>query len=112
MRAIQLTITILWDRPAALRRATRPDLLIGVDRISDSRLGSAPALTSPAATLKVDSLASKKCFVSTNIAASNALASIVPGSVLEAWKSWYTTSAAAAADSSTIISEATFVVSG
>src|SRR5256712_6743063 len=103
---------VICDRPAALRRATRSDRLIGVDSISDKRLGSAPALTSPAATLKVDSLASKKCFVSTNIAASNALASIVPSSALEAWKTWHTTSAAAAADSSTIISEATFVVAG
>src|SRR5437763_60940 len=112
LATIQLPIKIIWDRPAALRRATRSDLLIGVDRISDSRLGSAPALTSAAATLKVDSLASKKCFVSTNIAASSARASTMPGLVLEARKSWYTTSAAAAADSSTIINEAIFVVSG
>src|SRR2546428_3912642 len=100
---------VTLDRSAALNRATLSDRFIGELNIPERRRGSAPAFTSLAATSNVDSLASRKCFVSTKRAAIRAVASTLSGSSLDASNNWKTTSAAAAADSPTTICRASFL---
>src|SRR3989442_5232505 len=81
---IQFPSIVTLERSAALKRATLSERFIGELSIPERRLGSAPAFTSLAATSNVESLASRKCFVSTKRAAIKAGPSTLSGSSLDA----------------------------